>query len=111
MDIRLARPDDTNAVAHVHARAWQVGYRGLLTDGYLDSLRAEDRAARYDFMSADPSRPSTLVAVDCGMICGFATLAPAAETDIWGTTVEEIRYSRDLVSVQFPLANRRTPIR
>ena len=31
------------AVARVHVRSWQVGYRGLLPDAYLDGLRAEER--------------------------------------------------------------------
>ena len=81
MEIRLARPEDATAVAQVHVRAWQAGYRNLLPDEYLDGLRAEDRAARYDFVSRDPSRPSTLVAVDGDAICGFATVAPASPGD------------------------------
>jgi GNAT superfamily N-acetyltransferase len=84
MDIRLARPEDAAAVAQVHVRAWQVGYRNLLPDGYLDGLRAEDRAAVYDFSGRDSSRPSTLVAVDGEVICGFATVAPAAQADAPG---------------------------
>ena len=44
-------------MAQVHVRAWQVAYRGLLPDDYLDGLRAEDRMARYTFGSAAP-RPS-----------------------------------------------------
>jgi len=84
LDIRLARAEDATAVALVHVRAWQVGYRNLLPDDYLDGLRAEDRAARYDFVSQDPGRPSTLVALDAGTICGFATVAPAAPGDAPG---------------------------
>jgi GNAT superfamily N-acetyltransferase len=84
MEIRLARPEDATAVAQVHVRAWQAGYRNLLPDEYLDGLRAEDRAARYDFVSRDPSRPSTLVAVDGEAICGFATVAPASQGDAPG---------------------------
>jgi GNAT superfamily N-acetyltransferase len=75
-EIRLARREDALAVAQVHVRSWQAGYRNLLPDAYLDSLRAEDRAARYDFESQDPARPITFVAVDGKAICGFATVAP-----------------------------------
>lgn len=84
LDIRLARPEDATAVAQVHVCAWQAGYRNLLPDEYLDGLRAEDRAARYDFASRDPGRPSTLVALDGDTICGFATVAPAAGSDAAG---------------------------
>lgn len=62
-------------------RAWQAAYRSLLPAQYLDALRAEDRAARYDFASRDPIRPSTLVAVDGDSICGFATVARAVQRD------------------------------
>jgi hypothetical protein len=69
----------------VHVRAWQVAYRGLLPDEYLDGLRAEDRAGRYTFGSADPGVPSTIVAVVDGVIRGFATVgaAPFYRRDGW----------------------------
>ena len=77
MEIRLAQSDDALAVAHIHVRAWQVGYEGLLPADYLHGLRAEDRAARYDLGNRNPSRPVTLVAVDGDAICGFATVTPS----------------------------------
>lgn len=68
-------------MAQVHVRAWQAAYRNLLSGDYLDGLRAEDRAARYDFASRDPTQPSTLVAVDGDSIHGFATVARASQSD------------------------------
>jgi len=73
MLLRPAEPGDEMNVARVHVRAWQAGYRELLPQGYLDALRVEDRARRYDFVTRDPHRPATVVAVDEGTICGFAT--------------------------------------
>jgi GNAT superfamily N-acetyltransferase len=78
MELRLAVPTDALAVAQIHVRAWQAGYRGLLPDGYLDGLRAEDRAARYTFGSADG--PRTTVAITGGAIIGFATIYQAELT-------------------------------
>ena len=69
--IRPAVPGDELAVARIHVRAWQNGYRGLLPDAYLDSLRAEDRAARYTF--GVPGAPITSVAID-GDVLGFVTI-------------------------------------
>ena len=77
MEIRLAHSDDALAVAQIHVRSWQVGYRDLLPADYLRGLRADDRAARYDLGNRDPSRPVTLVAVDGDVIFGFATVAPS----------------------------------
>lgn len=79
MLLRPARPQDALAVAGVHVRAWQVGYRGLLPDAYLDGLRAEDRARRYTLGSTDRDRPQTIVAEVGDAILGFATTVPAEE--------------------------------
>jgi len=85
--LRPAVPGDELPVARVHVRAWQIGYRGLLPDAYLDNLRAEDRAPRYTF--AAPT-PATLVAVDGPRIVGLATtggdelLALHVDPDHWG---------------------------
>ena len=82
MLIRLAEPDDAMAVARVHVRSWQVAYRGLLPGEYLDQLRPEDRAQRYDFATRDPLKPRTIVAADGDGIQGFATTMPSRDADL-----------------------------
>jgi GNAT superfamily N-acetyltransferase len=77
MLLREAEPGDALGVAQVHVRAWQLAYRGLLPDEYLDSLRPEDWAARYTLGSAHGTLPRTVVALENDFICGFATTAPA----------------------------------
>jgi GNAT superfamily N-acetyltransferase len=84
MLLRPAEPEDAMAVARVHVRSWQAAYRGLLPDDYLDQLRPEDRAQRYDFAALDPLKPRTVVAVVEGLIYGFATTAPSREPDLPG---------------------------
>lgn len=114
MALRTAQPADAAAVAAVHVRSWQVGYRGLLPDEYLDGLRPEDRARRYTFGERDPGDPETIVAVERGAICGFATIGSGGDDDppgagqllalyvdpaqdeVWGVTVEEVRNHRSL---------------
>src|ERR1044071_5339766 len=91
MELRPAVPADALAVARIHVRAWQIGYRGLLPAAYPDSLRAEDRAARYTFGRAEG--PQTTVAVDGGELVGFATIHGAelcalhVDPDAWGAGV------------------------
>ena len=82
MLLRPAEPDDAIAVARVHVRSWQAAYRTLLPDDYLDQLRAEDRAAKYDFASFDPLKPRTMVAAEKNLIVGFATTSPARDPDL-----------------------------
>src|SRR6267378_3827093 len=66
MLIRPAVPDDAIGVARVHVRSWQAGYRKLLPDDYLDRLRPEERAQRYNFGSLDPRQPATIIAAEAG---------------------------------------------
>jgi len=82
MLLRPAEPDDAIAVARVHVRSWQGAYRKLLPDDYLDQLRPEDRAQKYDFASRDPLEPRTIVAAEKELIHGFATTAPSREPDL-----------------------------
>jgi GNAT superfamily N-acetyltransferase len=85
IEIRDARPQDAHAVADVHVRSWQAAYRGLLPEAYLEGLRPEERAARYQFGQLDRSEPATLLASDAGgRILGFATTAPARDADLEG---------------------------
>lgn len=81
MLLRLAAPADAMAVARVHVRSWQAAYRGLMPDAYLDQLRPEDRAARYDFATTDPAQPRTILLEDGGAIRGFATTMPSRDPD------------------------------
>jgi len=82
MLLRAAESADAISVARVHVRSWQSAYRGLLPNEYLDQLRPEDRAERYDFETRDPEKPQTIVAVEAGEIRGFATTAPSRDADL-----------------------------
>src|SRR5882724_4717212 len=57
VELRHAEPSDAMAVAQVHVRSWQVAYRKLMPDEYLDQLRPEDRAQEYNFGNLDPLQP------------------------------------------------------
>jgi GNAT superfamily N-acetyltransferase len=84
--VRDARPEDAMEVARIHVRSWQVAYRDLLPDDYLQSLRPEDRAARYSFGDTRPGQPATILAVIDEAIRGFATIGAARDEDRrgWG---------------------------
>jgi GNAT superfamily N-acetyltransferase len=84
MLLRPAEPADAIAVARVHVRSWQRAYCNLLPDDYLDQLRPEDRASKYDFASLDPLKPRTIVAAEDGLIHGFATTMPSRDPDLAG---------------------------
>lgn len=79
LSVRQAEPEDALAIARVHVHSWQVAYRGLLSEDYLAQMRVEERAERYDLANRDPSKPQTIVAVDRGFVCGFATVSAHCE--------------------------------
>jgi GNAT superfamily N-acetyltransferase len=82
MLLRPAEPADAIAVAHMHVRSTQVAYRSLMPDDYLDHLRPEDRAERYDFTHQDPRLPYTIVAAEGPLILGLATTMPCRDEDL-----------------------------
>ena len=84
MLIRPAQPGDALAVARVHVRSSQAAYRGLFPAEYLDQLRVDDRAARYDFSHSDPEKPFTQLAEIDSRIVGLVITAPARDADCAG---------------------------
>lgn len=85
MQIRPAVPADALEIATIHVRSWQAAYSGVLPAAYLDALRPEDRAARYDLTHVDPAAPYTQLAIDQGRIIGFATTLPSEDSGVpWG---------------------------
>lgn len=82
MLIRPAEPSDAMAVARVHVRSWQVAYRSLLPEEFLNQLRPEDRAERYDFTHQDQRKPYTILAAEGEEIAGFATTMPSRDADL-----------------------------
>ncbi len=81
LSVRAAAAADATEVARIHVRSWQLAYRGLLPDQYLDGLRPEDRAARYTFGRVGSDQPATIVALEEAVICGFATTGPSRSKD------------------------------
>ncbi|HEY7932323.1 MAG TPA: GNAT family N-acetyltransferase [Solirubrobacteraceae bacterium] len=80
--VRDAKAGDATEVAALHVRAWQAAYRGLLAEQYLDTPRPEDRAARYAFGSSDTDVPQTILAIEDGEICGFASTGRCRDLDV-----------------------------
>jgi GNAT superfamily N-acetyltransferase len=83
------------AVAQVHVRSWQQGYRDLITQEFLDGLRPEDMATRYAFDKMDLRHgPYTLVAVDGDAIRGHVTIGRSRDEhavdsgEVWSLYVD-----------------------
>ncbi len=79
--VREAEPRDAEAIAGIHVRSWQVAYRGLLSDGYLDSLSVPDRLEMHRQMLEAPGERRSWVAEEDGRVVGFAVTGPSQDAD------------------------------
>lgn len=72
--VRLATPDDAEAIAKVHVAGWQDAYVGLLPQHVLDRQSVPTRTRQWAGLLQQPAEQRwTFVAVDPGAgIVGFA---------------------------------------
>ena len=98
IEIRRATTLDAMGVAQAHVRAWQVGYRGLISQSYLDALRPEDRARRYGFDRMEFDGPFTQVAIAGDTVCGHITTGLSRDDEepghgeVWAIYVDPGRW-------------------
>ncbi len=94
--VRAAYPGDVAAVAQIQVRAWREGYRDVIPAPALAEMtgpQAQElwRERWAEAVTAPPSpRHRLLVAVDDGVIVGFAAHAPANEPDHEAETTGEL---------------------
>jgi GNAT superfamily N-acetyltransferase len=78
MIVRVATSGDAAAIALVHVRAWQVGYRGIAPDAYLDGISLGERVTMWETTLASPVADRVIfVAEDAGTVLGFGGGGPA----------------------------------
>lgn len=71
IEIRLARPDDAQAIADVHDAAWRHAYRGVIPGRELERL-VERRGAKWWRYAIDRKTRIVVMAFG-GVIAGYAT--------------------------------------
>lgn len=89
--VRLAHPDDAEAIADAHVRGWLTTYRGLVPDSVLDGLSLERRtafwrdtitsetAAEIPTTTTPPTPARTWVVEEAGTVRGFASTGPVRD--------------------------------
>lgn len=83
--IRAATLADANALGRVHVRSWQVGYRGLVPQEYLDGLDPTERSLGWACRLAapDPERVTYVLELE-GAVQGFGACGPGRDPDAPG---------------------------
>lgn len=90
--VRPARVEDADQLGLAHTRSWQVAYRGLVPDGFLDSMDPVVRANRWrsNLESSAPGTETLVAEVD-GQVVGFTSHGPSRDEgddpsvgELWG---------------------------
>jgi ribosomal protein S18 acetylase RimI-like enzyme len=78
--IAFATIADTGAIAKVHIQSWQLAYRGLLPDDYLDNLAVSARETLWrEVLSAGNS--TVIKAVENDELIGFICFGESRDAD------------------------------
>ena len=82
--LRDALVADARAIATVHVRSWQAGYRGVIADPVLDSLSVDERERSWRALLAGESGPARVLVADADgrAVAGFVGfLRPSRDDD------------------------------
>jgi GNAT superfamily N-acetyltransferase len=94
--VRPAYPSDVDAVAEIQVRAWREGYGDIVPAPALAEMTGAEALGLWrerwaEAVAAPPSpRHRLLVAIDDGVITGFAAHAPADDPDQDSETTGEL---------------------
>ncbi|HEY2781981.1 MAG TPA: GNAT family N-acetyltransferase [Steroidobacteraceae bacterium] len=88
MHIRQATVADAQGIASVHVSSWQIAYRGIVPDTYLDALSVEARANGWREMLARGGPQEVWITVEDHDITGWAAFGPSRDEDASPATGE-----------------------
>jgi GNAT superfamily N-acetyltransferase len=79
--LRSAEPGDETSIAELHVLAWQVTYRGMIPDAYLDGLSVPKRSDiwRRLIVEFEPPVLGAFVALDGSRLVGFVHFCPTRD--------------------------------
>ncbi len=87
---REATLSDTEKIALLHARSWQLHYRGIWPDAFLDSHVVENRLEVWKERFQNPkSNQHILVAEENDIICGFVCVFAGYDPQ-WGALLDNL---------------------
>lgn len=80
MTLRTATIADIPACASVHLQTWQIAYRGIISDDYLDALTLDNFRARWERGMGNITRTSLVAEVEAGVV-GFVVFGLPMEKE------------------------------
>jgi GNAT superfamily N-acetyltransferase len=98
--LRLARPDEVDALAELHAWSWRIAYGPLLTPAEARLLTVEERRRLWARVLGTPApREAAVVAEEAGRLVGLVLVGPsddAATGEIHAIHVEPGRHGQGI---------------
>lgn len=92
---RPALADCASIVADLHIASWNVAYRGILGDAWLDQEMPENRRAHWQKALATPEATRHIILAERdGVPVGFLCLMPDGEPE-WGGYIDNLHIRPD----------------
>jgi ribosomal protein S18 acetylase RimI-like enzyme len=77
---RRATPEDSRRIAEIQVEGWKAAYRGIIPDGYLDSMAPDRSRSFWDQQIRDECGEMFVVEFD-SKVMGFCHLIPSRDAD------------------------------
>jgi L-amino acid N-acyltransferase YncA len=87
-DVRKAILSDAPDIGRLHVLCWQVAYRGLMPDEFLNNLNVEKSIKKWREFTQDPNKTAHVIDDDQGRVAGFSILVACRDTDAEPFTAE-----------------------
>jgi GNAT superfamily N-acetyltransferase len=81
VSVRVATPDDADAIERVRTDTWRDAYRGLMPDDVLDGLGYDGTQRREHMATRMTPQQFVLVAEHAGEVVGFVNGGPSRVVD------------------------------
>ena len=90
MEYRKVRPSEADIIAQIHAKSWQIAYKGILTDAFLEHDIWENRRQVWQKRFAESAENEFIcVAVEDDVVIGFVCVYGEANEN-WGSLIDNL---------------------
>ncbi len=90
MEYRKVRPSEADIIADIHAKSWQIAYKGILTDAFLEHDIWDNRRQVWQKRFAEFTENEFIcVAVEGDVVIGFVCVYGNADEN-WGSLIDNL---------------------
>ena len=96
MKYRDATQYDSTQIAQLHTQNWQIAYRGILNDYYLDHEALQERSELWHKRLMSPAEnQKVLVVEEDAKICGFVCIYGQKDPQ-WGSLIDNLHVNYEI---------------